>query len=619
MAAGIDRKPLITIFTGLAEVSRGDKILEVLLRDTCVLGKFSEVIFSFLENLNKVSGFFCSAFHVVDCVQPRYNFSEDFSSLQHDGWNTRAAGGSSSILLLSVSYLLIVGMGFWSLEAAFFVIALGSAKGSCNVDKRVKSLTEVCRSHSNLIFEDKKSYEPGWKALAQNDTNDEYRYRTSKELNGLPFWAIRDVYGGGGYVFPLRGTPEKLKEEIFRLEKSDWVDKRTRAVFAEFSVYNAQVNLFGVMTIVAEFLPGGGVVPFYRLEVIRLMRYHQGFGAFVLACELGYVIFTLYFLYREYKKFRIEGKDYFKQYWNLAEVMVIGLSISAIVFYAYRMLVTRKILSTFEKTHGNGYIKMQFVASVDEVFGFLVAFLMFIAILKFIKLVRFNKRMGILFSTLALCAKDLKSFFVVFGVIYLAFVQFFYLVFGVALREFSSFVTAAETTFAIMNGGGFDFDAICIAAPILGPLSFFVFCLITTIILLNIFVTLILSSFQDVKEDIGKQANDYEIVDFMWKKLKGFFFIFDDDKPKNDDDFDNDVKPIFRLSANDDKIQDFPEKVDRLLNHINSFYFDGQLDLNSKKALKSLYKKDDDNDYDFGMKKGNTKSDKMSFMSWNNR
>ncbi|GIX93738.1 polycystin-2 [Caerostris extrusa] len=51
--------------------------------------------------------------------------------------------------------------------------------------------------------------------------------------------------------------------------------------------------------------------------------------------------------------------------------------------------------------------------------------------------------------------------------------------------------------------------------------------------------------FQDVKEDIGKQANDYEIVDFMWKKLKGFFFIFDDDKPKNDDDFDNDVKPIF--------------------------------------------------------------------------
>ncbi|GIX93739.1 polycystin-2 [Caerostris extrusa] len=201
--------------------------------------------------------------------------------------------------------------------------------------------------------------------------------------------------------------------------------KKTRAVFAEFSVYNAQVNLFGVMTIVAEFLPGGGVVPFYRLEVIRLMRYHQGFGAFVLACELGYVIFTLYFLHREYKKFRLEGRDYFKSYWNWAEVMVISLSISAIVFYSYRMMITRKILSTFEKTHGNGYIKMQYVASVDEVFGFLMAFLMFIAILKFIKLVRFNKRMGILFSTLAMCAKDLKSFFVVFGVIYLAFCAVF--------------------------------------------------------------------------------------------------------------------------------------------------------------------------------------------------
>uniref|UniRef100_A0A2L2YFJ8 Polycystic kidney disease protein 1-like 2 n=1 Tax=Parasteatoda tepidariorum TaxID=114398 RepID=A0A2L2YFJ8_PARTP len=494
---------------------------------------------------------------------------------------------------------------------------------SCNVDKRVKSITEVCRSQSSIIHEDKKSYEPGWKVEAMNDTNDEYRYRRAKELNGLPFWAIRDVYGGGGYVFPLRGTPEKLKEEIFRLEKSDWIDPQTRAVFAEFSAYNAQVNLFGVMTIVAEFLPGGGVVPFYRLEVIRLMRYHQGFGGFVMACELGYVIYTLYFLIREWKKFRLEGRDYFKSYWNWAEVAVICLSISGITFYAYRMKVTRKILSTFEKTHGNGYIKMQYVASVDEVFGFLIAFLMFIAILKFIKLLRFNKRMGILYSTLAACAKDLKSFFVVFGCIYLAFVQFFYLVFGVTMREFSSFVTAAESTFAIMNGGGFDFDAICLAAPILGPLSFFVFCLVTTIILLNIFVTLILSSFQDVKEDIGKQANDYEIIDFMWKKLKGFFFIFDDDKPNNDD-FDNDVKPIFgitKLSSNDDKIQDFPEKVDRLLNHINSFYFDGQLDLNSKKALKSLYKKEEDNnEYDFGMKKGSSKMDKMSFMSnWNNR
>ncbi|XP_054719265.1 polycystic kidney disease 2-like 2 protein [Uloborus diversus] len=492
---------------------------------------------------------------------------------------------------------------------------------SCNVDRRVKTLTEVCRSHSNIIYEDKQSYEPGWKVLARNDTNDEYRYRTSKELNGLPFWAIRDVYSGGGYVFPLRGTHEKLKEEMFHLEKSDWIDEKTRAVFAEFSVYNAQVNLFGVMTIVAEFLPGGGVVPFYRLEVIRLMRYHQGFGAFVLACELGYVIYTLYFLVREFKKFRLEGRDYFKSYWNWAEVIVISLSISAIVFYSYRMLVTRKILSTFEKTHGNGYIKMQYVASVDEVFGFLMAFLMFIAILKFIKILRFNKRMGILYSTLALCAKDLKSFFVVFGIIYLAFVQFFYLVFGFTIREFSSFVTAAESTFAIMNGGGFDFDAICLAAPILGPLSFFIFCLTTTIILLNIFVTLILSAFQDVKVDVDKQANDYEIVDFMWKRLKGFFFIFDDDKPKNDDDFDNDVKPIFGIGSglgpNADKIQDFPEKVDRLLNHINSFYFDGQLDLNSKKALKSLYKKDDDNDYDFGMKTTKSKADKMSFMSWN--
>lgn len=39
----------------------------------------------------------------------------------------------------------------------------------------------------------------------------------------------------------LRGTREKIIERINELEVSDWIDGGTRAVFIEFSVYNAQV------------------------------------------------------------------------------------------------------------------------------------------------------------------------------------------------------------------------------------------------------------------------------------------------------------------------------------------------------------------------------------------
>lgn len=249
------------------------------------------------------------------------------------------------------------------------------------------------------------------------------------------------------------------------------------------------------------------------------------------------------------------------------------------------MIVTKRILRTFEKTEGNGYVKLQFVASVDEVFGYLMAFLIFISILKFIKLLRFNKRMGVLYSTLQQCSKDLKSFFLVFGIIYFAFVQMFYLVFGVTLQGFKDFITSTETAFSIMRGV-FDFEEICLASPLLGPIMFFVYALVTSIILLNIFVTLIISAFQSVKEDIEKQNNEYEIVSFMFNKFKGMFG-FSGNIP-DDDDGPEDNNQVSTLG---DKIHEFPGKVDKLLHYMNNFYFDGQLDMNSKKVLHKICNK----------------------------
>lgn len=115
--------------------------------------------------------------------------------------------------------------------------------------------------------------------------------------------------------------------------------------------------------------------------------------------------------------------------------------------YIYRMVLTHSILKLFDKTHGNGYIKLQFVSTIDELFGYIIAFTMFVGILKFIRLLRFNKRMGVLYSTLAQCSKDLKSFCIVFLVVFFAFVQMFYLIFGMHMSDFSSFVVSITVTY----------------------------------------------------------------------------------------------------------------------------------------------------------------------------
>ena len=70
----------------------------------------------------------------------------------------------------------------------------------------------------------------------------EYIYRSASDLDSYPYLAAHGLYGGGGYVFELRGPLRSMLMRAEQLNKEGWIDKYTRAVFVEFTVYNAQVT-----------------------------------------------------------------------------------------------------------------------------------------------------------------------------------------------------------------------------------------------------------------------------------------------------------------------------------------------------------------------------------------
>lgn len=71
-----------------------------------------------------------------------------------------------------------------------------------------------------------------------------YRYTSATELEAAPITAGINTYGGGGYVFRIKGFIGDVEEKIQMLKEQNWIDNRTRAVFVEFSVYNAQVETY---------------------------------------------------------------------------------------------------------------------------------------------------------------------------------------------------------------------------------------------------------------------------------------------------------------------------------------------------------------------------------------
>ena len=132
--------------------------------------------------------------------------------------------------------------------------------------------------------------------------------------------------------------------------------------------------------------PGGGIRPFWRLDPIRLLIPFTWGGIFVYALMILFCVFVIYFTLREIGEIAVKGWSYWKSYWSWIEWFIIGTSVSAVGFYFYKTFITNKLLDVFSKTFGNGYMKLQHVALVDEFYGYHLGFLIFFANIKLLKI-----------------------------------------------------------------------------------------------------------------------------------------------------------------------------------------------------------------------------------------
>ena len=122
-------------------------------------------------------------------------------------------------------------------------------------------------------------------------------------------------------------------------------------------------------------------------------------------------------------------------------------------------MLTDAVLEIFSKTFGNGYMKLQKVALIDEYYGYHLGLIIFAANLKLLKILSFNNKMSLLVFTLARCWEDLYGFLGIFFLAFGAFVQMFYLILYSDLEEFRNPVMAFQTCFTIMLNK-FDFGKI---------------------------------------------------------------------------------------------------------------------------------------------------------------
>ena len=76
-----------------------------------------------------------------------------------------------------------------------------------------------------------------------------------------------------------------------------------------------------------EFPATGGILPQANFRTVKLLRYVTARDYFILACEIIFCLFILYYIIEEVLEIKQHKWNHFRSVWNILDILVIVVSI----------------------------------------------------------------------------------------------------------------------------------------------------------------------------------------------------------------------------------------------------------------------------------------------------
>ncbi|XP_035681307.1 polycystin-2-like [Branchiostoma floridae] len=340
----------------------------------------------------------------------------------------------------------------------------------------------------------------------------------------IPVVGTHATYWDGGYYVTFSNiTPTAVLATVARLEPSGWIDRYTRAVFIEMTIYNPHANLFSVVNLLTEFTTVGNAYPHVDITTVRLYRF-QTFWAWVVVGFQGvFIIFTLYFAFREMDHIVKLRSLYLKTFWGCVELSLAILSLAEVGVMLYTLYIVLEFQSKQGANTGpveKTFEKYRRAAYWGQINTYLLGCLVCVGTLKLLHLLRFNKHVVLGADTIKKAAGPLSGFFLIFTLVFLAFAMFAALVFGPSEEGFSPFIATLETMLTILLGKFYEMSD---RKPIMGPLFTFSFITFFQWVIVTMVVAILDCAIHEVAEENSQQKPETEqVADLMLERLQSW-------------------------------------------------------------------------------------------------
>lgn len=349
--------------------------------------------------------------------------------------------------------------------------------------------------------------------LASN-VSDAFTYRSCS--SGVrPYWGYSDVlYGCEGFYIdiPFTMSQADVRSLLSSLQSFNWIDLGTGAVFVEFFVYNANVNLFSLVKYVYELPSNGATLPqtVFRTFSLWVVRYAVDY--FLVILQLLFVIFVFYYVVRAVFEIREQRGAFFLNFWNLIDI--INLVLFLIVFLLRSIWFLQTEIHPFDITSTGYPLSLEFVADVWNLEQQINAFNAVLCFLRVFKFLQLNDRLNLLGRTISEATGDLIGFLFMFAIVFLGYSLLALMVYGTALESFRNYPSACSSLFLILLGE-LDYSSMRDVNRVLTPIFFFSFLIIVIFILMNMFLAIVNDSYASANE----KSREKSFVD----QIKSFF------------------------------------------------------------------------------------------------
>ncbi|CAH1257155.1 PKD2L1 [Branchiostoma lanceolatum] len=357
----------------------------------------------------------------------------------------------------------------------------------------------------------KGHYHPGWTGVPNlTNTSGPWIYRQTDSI-----WSLYR-YDSGGYVIDIDPRPPDHNHHLSELRNMSWIDRQTRAVFVDFTLYNANVDLFNVVSVLVETPAIGRARVQFDLPVLRLHLYNQTTDLVLLTFQIAYVIFLAYFIYYAVRGILKDRIEYFKDVWKVLDLMVVILSLIAVAAFVARMILTENTRKNYRENNSS-FLNIALVVLVDRTQLIVVSILAFIGCCRCCKLLRGNNSLYLMQKTFGRVISPMLSHGGVILVLMFSYGMLGNISFGGYVESYSTIYNAflTVTDFVI---GSYQLDDY-VMFPTLGTIFFISFVLIMNFVLLNFFATVMMDAFF-VEKETFVTPEDREIVTYILNRAR---------------------------------------------------------------------------------------------------